>query len=221
MPLKPGKSNIGKNIRELEQPSEHAPEGRPYKQALAIALKTAHVPKRADGGSVGGFTGALDGDTPGRADTVPSTVPDGSHVIPADVVSSIGGGNSANGLKKLGKIFPTPAKIRAPGHVAIPKAPAMKPPHLAVPKIAMPGLRAPHMPGAPRMPGIPKHADGGSARKVKCALSDGEFVVHPSHVERLGEGDMERGHRAIDHWILKTRHDDIEHRKRLPPPVGS
>lgn len=48
MPLLPGKQNIGPNITELEQPSPHAPEGRPYNQALAIALKTAGVPKAKD-----------------------------------------------------------------------------------------------------------------------------------------------------------------------------
>ena len=32
MPLKPGKKDVGKNIRELEA------TGRPYKQSLAIAL---------------------------------------------------------------------------------------------------------------------------------------------------------------------------------------
>ena len=71
------------------------------------------------------------------------------------------------------------------------------------------------------MPGIPKHADGGKAKKVDCALSDGEYVLHPVHVARIGEGDMERGHRALDHWIVKTRRDDIERRKHLPGPVGS
>jgi hypothetical protein len=83
MPLLPGKANIGRNITELERPSAHAPRGREYEQALAIALKTAGVPKRrADGGGVSdGFTGPLTGDTPGRADALPVTVPDGGHVI--------------------------------------------------------------------------------------------------------------------------------------------
>ncbi len=40
MPLKKGKKNIGKNITtEMEK-------GKPYKQALAIALSTAKVPKK-------------------------------------------------------------------------------------------------------------------------------------------------------------------------------
>lgn len=47
MPLLPGKANIGRNLTELEQPSAHAPRGHPYRQALAIALKTAGVTTRA------------------------------------------------------------------------------------------------------------------------------------------------------------------------------
>ena len=215
MPLKPGKANIGPNIKELERPSAHAPSGRPYEQALAIALKTAGIPKRrADGGSVidGGFSGALTGDTPGRADALPVTVPDGSHVIPADVVSAIGGGNSAAGLKHLGKMFPPP-KVRAP-KISIPKMAMPRPVHLLAPKIAMP------KPKAAKLLGMP-HADGGAAKGVKCALSDGEFVVHPSHVLRIGEGDAERGHRALDHWTVAKRRENIEHQKNLPGPVGS
>ncbi len=40
MPLKPGKKNIGSNVSEL------LATGRPRKQALAIALKTAGVDKK-------------------------------------------------------------------------------------------------------------------------------------------------------------------------------
>ena len=213
MPLLPGKANIGRNIKELEQPSKHAP--RPYEQALAIALKTAGVPKkRADGGGVDdtGFTGALTGDTPGRADALPVNVLDGSHVIPADVVSAIGDGNSGAGLKHLSKMFPTP-KVSAPKtpkfNMKLPAAP-----HLLAPRIKMSKMRIPKMKGM-------LHANGGKTENVKCALSDGEFVVHPEHVKRIGQGDMERGHRAFDHFILSKRREDIERRKRLPPPVGS
>ena len=47
MPLKPGKANIGNNIKELESTN------RPYKQALAIALDKARksgasIPKPKD-----------------------------------------------------------------------------------------------------------------------------------------------------------------------------
>jgi hypothetical protein len=166
MPLKSGKANIGRNIAELEKPSKNAPDGRPYKQALAIALK--YTQKRASGGRVG----SIRGDTDGRADALKTSVPNGSHVIPADIVSALGNGNSASGFKILEKQFPR----------------------------------------------TKKWATGGA---VKVRLSDGEFVLTPENVAALGEGDPERGHRAADAWIMHVRNEDIERRKRLPPPVGS
>jgi hypothetical protein len=61
-----------------------------------------HVAHRASGGRVGPLTGA----TGGRADKLPMKVPDGSHVIPADVVSALGQGNSQHGHKVLERMFP-------------------------------------------------------------------------------------------------------------------
>lgn len=48
MPLLPGKTRsvISHNIGELMKPSPNAPEGRPQKQAVAIALKEAGKVKR-------------------------------------------------------------------------------------------------------------------------------------------------------------------------------
>jgi len=48
MPLMPGKTRsvISANIKELMKPSANAPEGRPNKQAVAIALKKAGKAKR-------------------------------------------------------------------------------------------------------------------------------------------------------------------------------
>lgn len=40
MPLKKGKKNIGKNIKKLEK------EGKPHKQAIAIALSVAKKEKK-------------------------------------------------------------------------------------------------------------------------------------------------------------------------------
>ena len=106
MPLKSGKSNIGNNISELEG------TGRPYAQALAIALKTAGVkPARATGGHVG----ALKGATGGRADALPVDVPDGAYVIPADVVSALGDGNTQAGFEHLNRMFPATASRAAGG----------------------------------------------------------------------------------------------------------
>jgi hypothetical protein len=50
MPLPPGKKNIGRNITELSQ------TGRPRAQVLAIALKTAGVPKAKPRPKASGMT---------------------------------------------------------------------------------------------------------------------------------------------------------------------
>ena len=113
MPLYPGKSNIGRNIKTEEK------AGKPYRQALAIALNTAKVPKARKHAS-GGIVGPLSGVTPGRADKLPVDVPAGSHVIPADVVAALGDGNSNAGLVVLDKKFGR--KRRAAGGRVVPCA---------------------------------------------------------------------------------------------------
>lgn len=57
--------------------------------------------------------GAIRGGETGRADNVRLNVPDGSYVIPADVVSALGEGNTEAGLRVLSQMFP--AKMAAGG----------------------------------------------------------------------------------------------------------
>ena len=60
-------------------------------------------------------TGPLHSDIPGRTDALPIDVPEGSYVIPADVVSALGQGNTMAGQKALkAKLSPKgPAKFRS------------------------------------------------------------------------------------------------------------
>jgi uncharacterized protein (TIGR02594 family) len=64
---------------------------------------------RASGGGIGtrGIAGPLYGSTGGRADKVPATARSGSHVIPADIVSHMGQGNTNAGLQALERMFKT------------------------------------------------------------------------------------------------------------------
>lgn len=63
---------------------------------------------RARGGGIGfPAIGALTGSTGGRADRVTATARSGSHVIPSDIVSHMGQGNTNAGLKALEKMFKT------------------------------------------------------------------------------------------------------------------
>jgi hypothetical protein len=124
MPLKKGSSQktVGTNISELVH------SGRPQKQAIAIALDVARRSKRATGGPTapkklpmlpkapvgkGGETvkvhvGPIHSAVAGRTDHLPMHVPSGSYVIPADIISSMGEGNTMAGFRVAKKIFSRP-----------------------------------------------------------------------------------------------------------------
>jgi hypothetical protein len=59
--------------------------------------------------------GALRGATPGRTDVLEISVPAESFVVPADIVSSIGQGNTEAGMQVLEQMFPPAVAERAAG----------------------------------------------------------------------------------------------------------
>jgi hypothetical protein len=65
-----------------------------------------------DGKGEGGkaFSGPLHSDVAGRTDHLPIDVTAGSYVIPADVVSALGEGNTNGGVKVLQHMFPDQPK---------------------------------------------------------------------------------------------------------------
>jgi hypothetical protein len=99
--LKRGSSQatISANIREMLS------SGRPREQAIAAALNTARKP-RATGGKV--HTGAIHSAVAGRTDHLPMHVPSGAYVIPADIISAMGEGNTTAGFKVAKSIFSSP-----------------------------------------------------------------------------------------------------------------
>ncbi|NBS71740.1 hypothetical protein EBT31_22925, partial [bacterium] len=104
MPLKRGKSSktISANISEMI----HA--GHPRDQAIAAALNMAR--RSATGGSIAPankkiFSGAIVSQVAGRTDHLPVHVASGSYVIPADIVSAMGEGNTTAGFKVAKSIF--------------------------------------------------------------------------------------------------------------------
>lgn len=50
--------------------------------------------------------GALHSSVPGRTDNLKISVPEGAYVIPADIVSALGQGNTTAGLKLLEELLP-------------------------------------------------------------------------------------------------------------------
>lgn len=114
MPLMKGSSQnvISANIRELRH------SGRPENQAIAIAMRQAGKPRKAAGGALQTpwysraearnmtpHAGFIPGTTGGRADKVPMGVKNGAYVVPADVVSGLGGGNSKAGANVMNRLY--------------------------------------------------------------------------------------------------------------------
>ena len=102
MPLAKGKSQetISSNIEEMV----HA--GHPHDQAVAAALNTARN-SRAEGGEVDAkiHVGPIHSNVAGRTDHLPINVPSGAYVIPADIISAMGEGNTMAGFRIANNVF--------------------------------------------------------------------------------------------------------------------
>jgi hypothetical protein len=111
MPLKKGTSQktISSNISEMI----HA--GHAKDQAIAAALSTARK-SRAEGGEMQSdlpdapdkdkiHVGPIHSTVAGRTDHLPINVPSGAYVIPADIISGMGEGNTMNGFKNANRIW--------------------------------------------------------------------------------------------------------------------
>lgn len=158
----------------------------------------------------GGF---LNSPVGGRTDHLPLAVPAESHVIPADVVSGIGQGNSLNGAAQLDQMFHS-----GPWGV---KAMASRAPS-AMPRTSR--LAAGGMPFA--------QASGGKPERTTSILAaGGEYVVRPEAVAEMGrrakrlhpalrrKSDLAAGHDAVDQFILRARKKTVETTRKLPGPV--
>jgi hypothetical protein len=140
----------------------------------------------------------------GRTDHIPMNVLEGSYVLPADIVSGLGEGNTLAGTKIVDQMFSTgPMGTKIPNFRANPRFPAA-PPHTYQTEAQ-----------------IPKTAAGGgriSRKPVPIIAAGGEYVVHPDVVERLGNGDMDKGHQYLDNFVKYVRAETAKTLRGLPPP---
>jgi hypothetical protein len=184
MPLAPGKSNIGHNISEMVS------SGHPRDQAIAAALNVARK-RRDTGGAVSKdiHTGPIHSAVAGRTDHLPMSVPSGSYVLPADVVSGAPGaeGNTIAGFAHAKRVFggtPRGGGDQPYNHTGGPY-----------------GMKR-----------------GGAASGVPIVAAGGEYVVHPDAVREVGGGDLDTGHKVLDMFVKRIRKELIKTLQKLPGP---
>lgn len=217
------KAAISSNISEMIK------AGHPRDQAIAAALNTARHAKRDIGGPLQPVrelqglqkvqqlpgvnaakihTGPIHSAVAGRTDHLPVHVPSGSYVIPADIVSAVGEGNTMAGFKSLKQVFaglPRGAGAAPYDHKGGPYGAGSSPYNRDV--------------GKPYDQPLPGHATGGkTGDDVKVVVAGGEYMLTPEEVQAVGDGDMERGHRVLDDFIKQYRAKTIDTLKKLPGP---
>ena len=200
MPLTPGKSQktISHNISEMIS------AGHPKNQAVAAALDTArhtkafggpmpkfmHPPKTQKAPKL--FSGPIHSPVAGRTDHLPMHVHSGSYVIPADIISAMGEGNTMAGFKAARRIFGGTPYGRSGNVYGATSAPY--------------GMEMPHK------------AHGGEVKPVPIVAAGGEYVIHPRDVIRIGNGSLDRGHQELDKFVKKMRRKTIKTLQKLPGP---
>ena len=167
-----------------------------------------------------GQSGFLHSPIAGRTDHIVAEPLSGSHVIPADVVSGVGEGNSLAGAAIMDRVFRSgPIGTTLPrGRDGRGPPPPPRVPNAGaspVPHISSDGFAAG---GAPE----------GDGSVVPALFAGGEYYVAPQDVARRGgwNGDpatkaaaIARGHKIIDKFIVDTRRKIIAEMKKLKGPV--
>ena len=148
----------------------------------------------------GASSGLIHAYSPGRTDTINMEPLAGSYVIPADVVSGLGEGNTLAGAAVMDRVLNT-----GPGGIPLPRGEHGRGPPAPPRQPAMHEARGGPQPGA-----------GGS--RVPIVAAGGEYTVSPEQVAALGKGDMKRGHDLLDRFVLEIRKRTLKDIKKLPGP---
>lgn len=165
-------------------------KGAPTDEAFEKAMRTA----RAAGGATISevvHTGPIHSAVAGRTDHLPMHVPSGSYVIPADIVSAAGEGNTMAGFKIMRMMFSGTPYEQGSEPYGQSQTPYNEP--------------------------LPGKAEGGVAT-VPIVAAGGEHVVSPEEVMNVGNGDLETGHRVLDEFVKRMRKETVKTLQKLPGP---
>ena len=137
----------------------------------------------------------------GRSDHIPLNLPSGSYVMPADVISGMGQGNTLSGGHAFDSmIHGGPFGTKLP-----------------MPKL---GGTMPKPGSMPKMLGAQHFSRGGRTRgRIPVIVAGGERIVSPEEVMALSGGDIDKGHKLLDRFVVEARKHIIKHTAKLPGPV--
>lgn len=145
--------------------------------------------------------GLIKGFAGGRTDVHKISVPSGSYIMPADVVSGLAEGNTMAGSNVMSKIMstgPFGMKLsKGNGGMGPPKA------HISMPKPVM------------ARGGTAKQ--DGSGQMVPIIVAGGEHIIYPQTI--LSKfGNMKKGHEILDKFVTTVRKQTIDEMKKLKGP---
>lgn len=163
----------------------------------------AKGPKTPSMGAV--HRGPIHSSVAGRTDHLPIHVESGSYVIPADIISAMGEGNTVAGFKVAKNIFETADRTKGEPY----KAAGVPYGGSGVPYASQ---------DLPYAATEPKKAAGGASASVPIVAAGGEYVIPPESVAALGNGDMDHGHKILDAFVKKMRAKTIRTLTNLPGP---
>ena len=207
------RERIAKGSKErMRKPNS---KGAPTAGAFKAAAKTVR-PAKAEGGPFADMSydkgdmsytksdpkfmmnkvheGPIHSPVAGRTDHLPMNVASGSYVIPADIISAMGEGNTMAGFKVARKMFSSQ-------------------PYMVNEKQPYDSAEQPYSEGKP----YGARAAGGAA-PVEIVAAGGEYVISPKDVLKLGGGDMDHGHDSLDEFVKSYRQKTIHTLKKLPGP---
>lgn len=143
----------------------------------------------------------------GRTDHLPMHVESGSYVIPADIISAMGEGNTAAGFKVAKSIFSSKGPYGQSGLPYGAKGGPYKQSGMPYGANGIPyGMPAPHK------------AEGGEVDTVPIVAAGGEYVLSPDDVRGVGGGDVDKGHKILDEFVKQYRAKTIKTLQKLPGP---
>ena len=188
--------------------------------------------RREAAGEDSGVRGFLAGTGGGRSDYRNASLPSGSYILPADIISGMGEGNSLAGAAIADKMFHTEPYGITPPKVGAHRA-SLPTPRAPVPREPVAKGGAPS--ASPKQEPLPI-TRAGEHMPVDVVLADGEFALSPdtiAHHPQLGRLDpndkdpqhfrraVKIGHDVLDHWVVEKRKEHAAEMLKLAGPVGA